>query len=194
MQMGICTHVLLLISLGLSCSALEAWAVDTTVTTTTVDDSNDGASASETWEPAPHDTGSATATDNEKVFDAAGSCEVQFQLLPGNDWVDLRFIAAYDKNAGRFASAAGPSGCQSSGVFESLAAENHSGVLQIRLTNHETYAVVAGPRNLATCTYEYRTAAPTTEDFILQVQGADTIIPIAPPNGPPEIAIAISCN
>ena len=186
-------HVTLsLISLGLTACPLQAWAVDQTITTTTIAELNNGAGA--TWEPAPHEAGNAPTPSDDDTFGPAGSCEVQFQLLPGNDWVDLRFIAAYDRKEGRFAGSTGPSGCHSSGAFESFSAENYSGVLQIALANHNSYTVVVGPRTLATCIYEYRVSPPAVDDFILQVQGADTIIPIAPPNGPPELAVTISCN
>jgi hypothetical protein len=176
----------------LLCFDVVAFGANDVTTTTTIPISPSGytADSARSVSIAPGDT----AGGKSNPLDISGSCSLRFRLEPRGDWVDLRFTAAYDRHAGSIASSEGTLECRSSGTFETMHAENHFGVLQIALANHKNFNAVSGPAELAECEYQYRNAAPAPDDFVVQVQSADTIIPLRSPGGPPVVSLVLQCS
>lgn len=126
-------------------------------------------------------------------FSVQQSCSVRFILNAGGDWASLRFIAVYDERHGRFAGPEENVSCTWTHLFEVNQAESHSGVLQVQASNPETFAVVHGPAEIGSCTFESDLpVAPTA--FTLQVQESLTIVPVEIQSEPATVSVAMQCS
>ncbi|HYC57080.1 MAG TPA: hypothetical protein VEL28_19265 [Candidatus Binatia bacterium] len=136
----------------------------------------------------------AASTNSDTMLESRGSCAVRFALESGHSIVDLRFVAAYNDEEGAFSGPSENVDCSFTDVFEWAHAENYSGVLQVQAANRETFTLVNGPADIATCNFAYRFIAPTASDFLLQVQAARTITPVVITEGLPTLSVMLDCH
>jgi hypothetical protein len=137
---------------------------------------------------------SVVPTLQEPALKVVGACTADFFLEAEGAWIDLRLIAAYDRRLGTFKSGSQEVSCSRSRAFEAGTFENAYGVLQANLSNSENLVTVSGPIELFSCEFGYADRRPTLEDFILQVQGAHTIIPVEVAASRPKASMTLRCE